>query len=108
MRKYNDFVPYFQTSLLPENSIVPDINADAQLEGKTWSVLDRILGYAQSGTDIYTQIKTGEKPIPYGPDNQIGRVDPGRDWTGMRKPWGTVIVISVVSVVGFAIYKMSK
>ena len=109
MKKYRNFIPpvTLPITIAQNSGIVPDVNADAQEDGKVWDFFDKILGFTQRCTDIYTQIKTGEKPIPYGPDYQP-HVDPEKDWTGMRKPWGTIIVIGVVSVVGVAIFKMSK
>lgn len=117
--RYRNFVP--TTSIIPKieqdkispTGIVPPINE--QEESKGWNVIDKILGTTEKVVDIYTYIKTGEKPVDYpstmeqsGTGVTLGRAEREKDWTGLTKPWGTVIVISTLAVVGFAIYKMSK
>ena len=117
--RYRNFVPtsdIIQAPVIPKitsTGIVPDINEAEEKKG--WSFIDRLLGTTEKAVDIYTYVKTGVKPVEYpstleqsGSKVTLGRVEKEKDWTGLTKPWGTVIVISVVSVVGFAIYKMSK
>ncbi len=116
MEKYRNYIPPYQaptltpikfpTNLQPINT---DINEDAQPDGKTWGVIDKIFGYGQGAADIWTQIKTGEKPYQYGYDNpnlQWGESEKGL--FGIRRPWGGVLVLSVLGITGIAIYKMSK
>lgn len=95
------------------SGIVPDINETSS--GSGWSLVDKILGTTEKVVDIYTYVKTGEKPdsaqsvvSPSGTKISVGRVEKEKDWTGLTKPWGTVIVASTVLLVGIAIYKMSK
>jgi len=117
--RYRNFVPtssIVQSATpdkIPSPGIVPAIN-EAE-EKKAWSFIGKLLGTTEKVVDIYTYIKTGEKPVTYpstleqsGAKISLGRVEKEKDWTGLTKPWGTVVVISVVSIVGFAIYKMSK
>lgn len=113
MKKYNDFIPYYTDPNSGDNTIIPDISEDSQEDGRGWLFIDKILGITERGADIFTYLKTGEKPANYGDLDEkvevdVGRDDVEKDWTGMRKPWGTILVLSITALVGFGIYKMAK
>ena len=107
---HRNFIVRMPENMIPDNAIVPNINEE---EKKGWRLVDKILGTSEKVLDIYTYAKTGEKQYPsslYGTGTNVymGRIEKEKDWTGLTKPWGTVIVLSVVTVVGVAIYKMTK
>ena len=102
---HGDIIKDPEVISISRTGIVPDINAEADIkarqEGRAWTFIDRLLGTTEQAADIYTYIKTGEKPPEYttldgyGNKVEFGRLEKPKDWTGLTRPWGTVIVLSV-------------
>lgn len=73
-----------------------------------WAVTDKIFGYLDKAGDIYNKIRY---PQPGDPDYiaEEARLRAERaGMFGLPKPWGAVLLIGGVALLGFGIYKLAK
>ncbi len=71
-----------------------------------WNVADKIFGYIDETVNIYNKGRSGavEGDVSFEPDinqPQIGMF-------GLPKPWGGILLVVGVSLLGFGIYKIAK
>jgi len=108
-RNSTDIVPSATQDVIPKTGSA--IN-ETDNSGSTtfWDTLDKFLGTADKSADVWWKWKTGENVVydSSGSRISIGRDDPNYGLFGMPKPWGAVILIGFVGIVGIAIYKLSK
>ena len=72
--------------------------------GKAWTTIEKLLGFAQQGANIYTQIKN---PAPASLDNGGNALPEKETFLGMPKMVGYGVVVAVGGLIAFAIYKLS-
>lgn len=107
---YRNSLPGDEQYNLPEPAITPEgTQPDENIQDSAWyQITDSILGFADKGVDIWNELKYGvdyngsAMPPPGAmPPPQIGLF-------GMPKPWGGVLAVTFVGLVGIAIYKIAK
>jgi len=72
--------------------------------GKAWTTIEKLLGLAKQGADIYDQVKN---PKSAGLDNGGGSPPPEETFLGMPKMVGIGVVVVVGGLVAFGIYKLA-
>jgi hypothetical protein len=110
-RNSTDIVPSATQDVIPKPTSGTAINeTDNSSSSSIWDTLDKFLGTADKSADVWWKWKTGENVVydSSGSRISIGRDDPNYGLFGMPKPWGAVILIGFVGIVGIAIYKLSK
>ena len=109
-RRYrNTIVPSATQDVIPRpGTEINQPDTPGATDGKGWTWIDRFLGTADKTTDLWWKIKTGESVPVGGGGYNLGRPEPGIGMFGIPKPWGAVILIGFVGIVGFSIYKLSK
>jgi hypothetical protein len=76
-------------------------------DGSGWVVTDKIFGYMDKAGDIYNKVRY---PQPGDPDYLEAEARLRAENAGMfglPKPWGVVLLVSVVGLVGFGIYRIA-
>ena len=74
--------------------------------GEGWFVTDKIFGYMDETVNLYNKLKSGEiTQSEYDAELKLRKKQYGL--FGMPQPWGTVVLITGLSIVGFIIYKVA-
>lgn len=82
-------------------------NAETEVNpktGKAWTTIEKLLGFAKQGADIYTQVKN---PAPAKLDNGGGALPEEQTFLGMPKMIGIGVAVVVGGLLVFGIYKLS-
>ena len=105
-RKYRNALNLPVTGILPEG-YTP---APPPEEKRVWGILDKVFNVADQSVDIYGKLKDGRAA---GSDSPSTTVDFGTSEQkiglfGMPTPWGAVILVTGLSVIGIVVYKKVK
>jgi len=76
-------------------------------DGDGWVVTDKIFGYMDKAGDIYNKIRY---PQPGDPDYLEAEARLRAEKAGMfglPKPWGAILLVGVIGLVGFGIYRIA-
>jgi hypothetical protein len=77
-------------------------------EGKGWAVTDKIFGYIDEVVNIYNKGRTGAVEGDVSFDPELGVPPKELGIFGLEKPWGGVILVGGLGLVGFGLYKLLK
>lgn len=75
-------------------------------EGKGWAIADKIFGYMDDTVTLYNKLRSGEiSQSEY--DAAVAAKKTQYGIFGMPQPWGGIVLIGGVAVLGFLIYKVA-
>lgn len=81
-------------------------NAGDEDSGKGWFVTDKIFGYLDESVNLYNKLKSGEiTQSEYEAELAIRKKNYGL--FGMPQPWGTVVLLAGIGIIGLVIYKIA-
>lgn len=73
--------------------------------GKAWTFVDKLLGAAKKGADIYDQVKKAPAPQV---NTSYGETPVAETFLGMPKNVGIGVTVVVAGLLAFGIYKLIK
>jgi hypothetical protein len=73
-----------------------------------WAVTDKIFGYFDQAGDIYNKIRYPQ-PGQVGYNAEAERLRAANQGMfGLQKPWGVILFIGGIGLLGFAVYKIAN
>lgn len=76
-------------------------------DGKGVAILDKIFGYADKAGDIYNEIRYPKPGDTAYVEAQAQLRKQQAGMFGLPKPWGLILLLGGVSLLGFGIYKIA-